>query len=117
MNCEFSPVKILVAGALLLTPIVSLSGCASQSIEAREQRPFFQEERATETHGRKNWIDRLIEADPGKLKVEMEERERTEKALSESREMEAAAQLEIASLYEQLGRLAFELEWLKKKGD
>ena len=48
-----------------------MSGCASENLEARDERPFFQEERATETHGRKNWIDRLIEADPGQLKVEM----------------------------------------------
>src|ERR1039457_696736 len=48
-----------------------MSGCASENLEARDERPFFQEERATETHGRKNWIDRLIEADLGQLKVEM----------------------------------------------
>lgn len=40
-------------------------------LAAREQRPFFQAEQATETHGRKNWLDRMIEVDPGKLQVEM----------------------------------------------
>jgi hypothetical protein len=69
MNREFTPVKFFVAGALLLTPL--FAGCASQNIEAREDRPFFQEEQATDTHGRKSWLDRLVEADPGKLKVEM----------------------------------------------
>jgi len=71
MSRELSPVKLLVAGTLLLTPIFALAGCASQSLEAREERPFFQEEQATDTHGRKSWLDRMIEADPGKLQVEM----------------------------------------------
>ena len=71
MNRELAPVKLSVAGALFLTPILALAGCASQSPQAREQRPFFQEEQATDTHGRKNWIDRIIEVDPGKLQVEM----------------------------------------------
>jgi len=39
--------------------------------EAREQRPFFETEQATDTHGRKNWLDRVIEADPGKRDVEV----------------------------------------------
>ena len=47
---------------------VSLTGCASVSLEtqhAREERPFFQQEQETEIHGRKNWLDYLVEADPG----------------------------------------------------
>jgi hypothetical protein len=72
MNRDFSPVKFLLASAFLLTSILTLDACASrQNLEAREQRPFFQQEQATDTHGRKNWLDRLIEADPGQLKVEM----------------------------------------------
>jgi len=71
MNRELSPVKFLVAGALLLTPMFALAGCASQDPQILEQRPFYQAELGTDTHGRKNWLDRIIEADPGKLKVEM----------------------------------------------
>jgi hypothetical protein len=72
MSRDLSPVNILVA-ALLLVPM--LSGCASQSQRQEEQlqeeRPFYQFEAESDTHGRKNWLDRLIEADPGKLNVEM----------------------------------------------
>jgi Putative bacterial lipoprotein (DUF799) len=39
-----------------------LGGCASTQPQAR---PFFLTEEAVETHGRKTWFDRLIEADPG----------------------------------------------------
>src|SRR5216684_8902052 len=51
---------------------VSLNGCASVSVEtqhAREERPFFQQEQETEIHGRKNWLDYLVEADPGTFRV------------------------------------------------
>jgi hypothetical protein len=71
MNRALPPVRLFVAGALLLAPIFAMAGCASQSPQAREQRPFYQEELATDTHGRKNWFDRLIEVDPGKLQVDM----------------------------------------------
>ena len=54
-----------------------LSGCAASSQQLqeerqlREERPFYQFEAESDTHGRKNWLDRLVEADPGKLNVEM----------------------------------------------
>jgi hypothetical protein len=62
------------AGALLLFSVTFIQGCATQDREvqaAREQRPFYQSEQDTETHGRKDWFDRVIELDPGKLEVEM----------------------------------------------
>jgi hypothetical protein len=65
---------VAILGAMSLIPIASMEGCSAQDSEvqaAREQRPFFQTEQGTETHGRKNWLDHLIEADPGKLEVEM----------------------------------------------
>jgi len=76
MNRELSPVGVLVVAVTLLGPLLGLSGCASQSQQLkqeqlREQRPFYQFEAESDTHGRKNWLDRLIEADPGKLNVEM----------------------------------------------
>jgi hypothetical protein len=56
-----------------LVAAVFLTGCASVSLQtqhAREERPFFQPEQETEIHGRKNWLDYLIEADPGTFRVE-----------------------------------------------
>ena len=62
---------IFIIGALSL---ITTGGCSVQDPQiaaTREQRPFFQAEQGTETHGRKNWLDRMIEVDPGKLRVEM----------------------------------------------
>ena len=57
-----------------LSPVVLaalvLAGCASQAQQNREERPFFQAELETDRHGKKTWLDQLIEVDPGKLKVE-----------------------------------------------
>ncbi len=39
-----------------------LVGCASPQ---QQSRPFFLTEQELDTHGRKTWFDRLIEADPG----------------------------------------------------
>jgi len=65
--------RTLVGGTLLIS-IAFIQGCATQDPAvqaAREQRPFFQIEQDTESHGRKSWLDRVIEVDPGKLEVEM----------------------------------------------
>jgi hypothetical protein len=66
--------SVAIVGGIFLLSTAFLEGCATQNPQvqaAREQRPFFQTEQATETHGRKNWFDHLIEVDPGKLEVEM----------------------------------------------
>jgi hypothetical protein len=42
--------------------LMLLAGCASTQ---HQSRPFFVNEQELETHGRKTWLDRLIEADPG----------------------------------------------------
>lgn len=47
---------------LLLIIFLVLAGCA---VNQPEERPFFQKEYATETHGRKTFFDRLVETDPG----------------------------------------------------
>ena len=52
----------LSVGFLLL---VLLVGCASTQHQQHQPRPFFLPEEELETHGRKTWFDRLIEADPG----------------------------------------------------
>jgi len=43
-------------------------GCAAPSFE---NRPFFQQEYAVQTHGRKTWFDHLVEVDPGAFKVDV----------------------------------------------
>ncbi len=58
--------------AVLSLTALSLVGCAQvaeRSREDREERPFFQAEAETETHGRKTWFDDLVESDPGRLDV------------------------------------------------
>ncbi len=47
---------------LIVIPLTLLAGCASAPLETR---PFFQAEQELETHGRKTWLDLLIETDPG----------------------------------------------------
>lgn len=51
------------ASASLLSVTV-LAACAT-STAPPPPRPFFLEQRESETHGRKTWFDRLIETDPG----------------------------------------------------
>lgn len=53
---------------LLSICILPLAGCANQNYETR---PFYQQEQATETHGKKTLFDRIIEVDPGGLDVQM----------------------------------------------
>jgi hypothetical protein len=50
--------------------VLILAGCAARVQQDREQRPFFQAELETDRHGKKTWLDQIIEVDPGKLKVE-----------------------------------------------
>ena len=68
------PSLVTLLGTIFLFSTALIEGCATQDLEvqaAREQRPFFQTELEADTHGRKNLFDRVIEADPGKLEVEM----------------------------------------------
>lgn len=53
--------------ALLVTSL--LAGCATTNNV--EQRPFYQQEYDLETHGRKTWLDRLVEFDPGGFHVDV----------------------------------------------
>lgn len=46
-----------------------LAGCASAN--HYEQRPFFQHEYDLESHGRKTWLDHLVEFDPGGFDVDV----------------------------------------------
>jgi hypothetical protein len=47
---------------LLFSLLVLLAGCASTQ---PQPSPFFLTEKEIETHGRKTWYDRLMDADPG----------------------------------------------------
>src|SRR5262249_36984781 len=51
--------------------VVIVLACAGCSTIQYEKRPFFLEEQAVETHGRKTWFDRLVEFDPGKIKYQV----------------------------------------------
>ncbi|HTT76373.1 MAG TPA: GNA1162 family protein [Candidatus Binataceae bacterium] len=53
---------------LILCTILVLTGCAAHQ---PEDRPFFQQEYDTETHGRKTILDRLVETDPGAFHVDV----------------------------------------------
>jgi hypothetical protein len=55
----------------LLALIVAslLAGCASAN--NYEQRPFFQQEYDLEGHGRKTWLDHVVEFDPGGFDVDV----------------------------------------------
>jgi hypothetical protein len=46
-----------------------LAGCANVTESSAEQRPFFQPEYQTVSHGRKTLFDRVVELDPGGLDV------------------------------------------------
>lgn len=58
---------------LLAAAAVCWIGCAASNQHAGEDRPFFQAEYETQTHGKKSWLDDLIELDPGKLEVKTAE--------------------------------------------
>jgi hypothetical protein len=51
-----------------LAVLLVLAGCAAQDVDP-DERPFFQPEYELESHGRKSWLDQLLELDPGRLDV------------------------------------------------
>jgi len=57
------------ARLVVLLILAALAGCANVTQQDAEARPFFQKPYYAQTHGRKTWWDRLVELDPGKLKV------------------------------------------------
>ena len=55
---------LVITGSLIFCSI-ALSGCASTNYQ---DRTFFRDEHAVDTHGQKTWFDHLVELDPGTLK-------------------------------------------------
>src|SRR6266851_546086 len=51
---------------VLLLILTLLAGC-SATAKNYDTRPFFQPEQGVEFHGRKTWLDHLVEVDPGKV--------------------------------------------------
>ncbi len=67
---NFSGFRFLVS----VVTALALAGCARVSESSKrspEERPFFQEELETESHGRKTWFDYLVETDPGRLELKV----------------------------------------------
>lgn len=56
---------------LISTLLLPLGGCASVSPDTSESRPFYQKEHLVTKHGRKTWLDHLIEFDPGGIDVDV----------------------------------------------
>jgi hypothetical protein len=53
---------------LLILALALLAGCSATNANY-ETRPFFQPEQDVEQHGRKTWLDHLIETDPGTVEI------------------------------------------------
>lgn len=62
--------KVLVR-LVIAVALGGLAGCSSVGRSTEERRPFYQVEYQRQTHGRKTFFDRIVELDPGKLKVEV----------------------------------------------
>jgi Putative bacterial lipoprotein (DUF799) len=56
---------VLLPAVLGLT-CVAAGACASANSN-REERPFYRNEISADAHGRKTWLDHLVEIDPGKV--------------------------------------------------
>ena len=48
---------------------LAATACASQA--PLTDRTFFRNEYDVDTHGRKTWFDRLVETDPGGIKIQV----------------------------------------------
>jgi len=59
------------AGLKVVSLAVLVLVAAGCSAARSQHRPFFLEEKARETHGRKGWFDHLVEFDPGKTKFQV----------------------------------------------
>src|SRR5438128_9424566 len=56
--------------AVLIVAVVVIVGCSATDSNY-ESRPFFQPQQSLDLHGRKTWLDHLVEVDPGRVSVKM----------------------------------------------
>ncbi len=54
---------------MIVVFLAMLSACATIPQDNPEKRPFFQPEVNADKHWRKSWFDRLVELDPGEIRV------------------------------------------------
>ncbi|MBV8450666.1 MAG: DUF799 family lipoprotein [Deltaproteobacteria bacterium] len=54
----------------LILALVLVAGCSTTDANY-ETRPFFQPQQSAELHGRKTWLDHLVEVDPGRVSVKL----------------------------------------------
>jgi len=55
---------------VLIVALVLISGCSATATNY-DTRPFFQPQQSVELHGRKTWLDHLVEVDPGRVSVKL----------------------------------------------
>jgi len=55
---------------VLIIALMLIAGC-SATANNYDTRPFLQPQQRVELHGRKTWLDHLVEVDPGRVSVEL----------------------------------------------
>jgi hypothetical protein len=55
---------------VLIMASMLMAGC-SVTASDYDTRPFFQSQQRVELHGRKTWLDHLVEVDPGRVSVKL----------------------------------------------
>jgi Putative bacterial lipoprotein (DUF799) len=55
---------------VLITALMLLAGCSATAMNY-ESRPFFRPQPTVQLHGRKTWLDHLVELDPGKVHLKL----------------------------------------------
>ncbi len=55
---------------VLILALIFTAGCSATDANY-DSRPFFQAQQSAEAHGRKTWVDHLIEVDPGRVTLKL----------------------------------------------
>jgi putative lipoprotein DUF799 len=55
---------------VLIIALMLIAGCSATATNY-DTRPFFQPQQRVELHGRKTWLDHLVEVDPGRVSVKL----------------------------------------------
>ena len=56
--------------AVLIIALIFMAGCSTTAANY-DTRPFFQPQQNAELHGRKTWLDHLVEVDPGRVSIKL----------------------------------------------